>query len=312
MADSYAAWLDREVVSVIGPQAGDYLQGQLSQDVAAMPDGASSWSWLLAPTGKVDALLRVSRRSHTDWLLDTDAGWADVVAARLNRFKLRTKVDVEVLPWRILGLRGPGAAAAAAGEASGGAAGAASAGAAAAARMSGPSGGDPVDPEAAGGTVVDAWPGVEGFDVIGLEPAVPDGWRVASPGEYEAERITAGIPRMGAELSDRTIPGETGLISMTVSFTKGCFTGQELVARVDSRGGNVPRHLVGLSMAGPVQPGDELVSGEKAAGVVTSAVPNPSGGWVGLGYLKRGFDPPLRLAAGPGGTAVEARSLGGA
>ena len=73
----------------------------------------------------------------------------------------------------------------------------------------------------------------------------------------------------------------------------------------------MPRHLVGLTMAGPVQPGAELVSGEKAAGVVTSAVPSPSGGWVGLGYLKRGFDPPLRLAAGPGGPTVEARSLGG-
>jgi tRNA-modifying protein YgfZ len=95
-----------------------------------------------------------------------------------------------------------------------------------------------------------------------------------------------------------------------VSFTKGCYTGQELVARVDSRGGNVPRHLVGLSMDGPVEPGTDLLSGERPAGVLTSAAPLPTGGWVGLGYLKRGFDPPVRLAAGPGGPAVEARSLG--
>ena len=68
------------------------------------------------------------------------------------------------------------------------------------------------------------------------------GWS-CDPAEYEAVRIAAGIPRMGAELTDKTIPGETGLIELTVSFTKGCYTGQELVARIDSRGGNVPRHL---------------------------------------------------------------------
>jgi tRNA-modifying protein YgfZ len=318
VADSYAAWLDREVVAVTGPQAAEYLQGQLSQDVASMAEGETSWSWLLAPTGKVDALLRVSRRGETDWLLDTDAGWGDVVAARLNRFKLRTKVEVEVLPWRVLGLRGPGAAEAAVQMAMGDHGSAVNRLADSALNRLADSALNRLADSALNRladsalyTVVDTWPGVDGVDVLGLEPTVPDGWRTATPAEYEAGRIAAGIPRMGAELSDRTIPGETGLIPMTVSFTKGCYTGQELVARVDSRGGNVPRRLVGLTMAGPVAAGTDLISGESTAGVVTSAARSPSGGWVGLGYLKRGFDPPVRLAAGPGGPVVEARSLGG-
>ena len=74
----------------------------------------------------------------------------------------------------------------------------------------------------------------------------------------------AGIPRMGAELTDKTIPGETGLIERTVSFTKGCYTGQELVARIDSRGGNVPRHLRRLVPAGRAsRPAPTLIDGRR-------------------------------------------------
>ena len=69
--------------------------------------GAEAWSWLLAPTGKVDALVRVTRLSTDDWLLDTDEGWGEAVLARLNRFKLRTKVEMGLRPWKVLGLREP-------------------------------------------------------------------------------------------------------------------------------------------------------------------------------------------------------------
>lgn len=75
MADRYAVGLDRDVVGATGPEAASFLQGQLSQDVLALSDGGSAWSWLLAPTGKVDALVRVTRLGADDWLLDTDAGW---------------------------------------------------------------------------------------------------------------------------------------------------------------------------------------------------------------------------------------------
>jgi folate-binding protein YgfZ len=286
MADPYAVWLDRDVVGATGPDAETFLQGQLSQDIQALPDGGSAWSWLLAPTGKVDALVRVSRLSREEWVLDTDRGWGEAVVTRLNRFKLRTKVELAVQPWPVLGLRGA-----------------------------------PVDliPADFPGEplAVPAWPGLNGVDLIGPAPAVPDGWPVMPVAEYEAVRIGAGIPRMGAELTDKTIPGETGLIERTVSFTKGCYTGQELVARIDSRGGHVPRRLCGLILMERVEPGTALVDGTGAnAGTVTSVARSSVsvlGGtnWVALGYVRRGVEVPATLRAGPDGPSVEVRELAG-
>src|SRR5262249_37222835 len=89
--EHYAVWLDRDGIFARGPEAAAYLQGQLSQDVVAMRDDFSAWSWVLSPQGKVDALVRVTRRSEDDWLLDTDAGWGEALVMRLKRFKLRTK-----------------------------------------------------------------------------------------------------------------------------------------------------------------------------------------------------------------------------
>jgi folate-binding protein YgfZ len=116
---------------------------------------------------------------------------------------------------------------------------------------------------------------------------------------------------MGAELTDKTIPGETGLIEQTVSFTKGCYTGQELVARIDSRGGHVPRRLRLLVAAGRVEAGTALLDGSGAnAGMVTS-VAAAGTAWVALGYVRRGVDVPAILRGGPDGPDVEVRELPG-
>lgn len=252
--------LARDVIRVAGADATTFLQGQLSQDVAALPAGGSAWSWLLQPNGKVDALIRVGRVGPDEILIDTDAGWGERVAARLNRFKLRTKVELEALDgWRVLGLRG-------------------------AALPEADPGGEGVVLAVDG-----SWPGLPGVDLIGPDPRPPADLCVAGRPAWEAARIEAGIPVMGAELGERTIPAETGLIERTVSFTKGCYTGQELVARIDSRGSNVPRHLVGLRLGGPTPAGAVLRDADGAeVGVVTSVAPSPRLGWVGLGYVRRG------------------------
>ena len=78
----------RDVIEVDGPDAGTYLQGQISQDVLALEVGASAWSFVLAPQGKVDAWFRVTRTSEQSYLLDLDAGFGEAVLARLQRFKL--------------------------------------------------------------------------------------------------------------------------------------------------------------------------------------------------------------------------------
>lgn len=277
MPDRYAVWLDRDVVEVTGEESGAYLQGQLSQDVLSIDDGASAWSWVLSPQGKVDTLARVTRLSPERWLLDTDGGWGETLVARLNRFKLRTKVTVEPTGAKVLGIRGA--------------------------------------PAGESGSLVEAdpcWPGVTGVDLIGTSPAPPDDWELLDGDAYEAERIRIGFPKMGAELDERTMPGETGLVPMTVSFTKGCYTGQELVARVDSRGGNVPRRLARLHPAAKVDAGAALVTAAgTAAGVVTSAAETPSGAWVALGYVKRGVDLEGTLSSDPGGVTIAIAGLVG-
>ena len=88
-----AVVVERDVLSVTGPDAARYLQGQLSQDVVAMA-GDSAWSFLLAPTGKVDSWLRVHRIDAENYVLETDPDYGDLILTRLKRFLLRTKATI--------------------------------------------------------------------------------------------------------------------------------------------------------------------------------------------------------------------------
>jgi tRNA-modifying protein YgfZ len=261
-----ATELERDVVRVAGPEALAYLQGQLSQDVEELDVGSTALSFLLAPTGKVDAWLRVTRRSSDEVVLDVDGGYGEVVLARLRRFLLRTKADIDPLDWQVVALRGPGAESTAA------------------------------DARDAAELVVPAlWPGVEGADLLGPDVAIPAGVAVAPQDAYESLRIRSGVPALGAELTDATIPAEAGqaVIDASVDFTKGCFTGQELVARIDSRGGNVPRRVRGVLVPdGPVAVGDTVLVDGADAGRVTSAAPAPAGGMVALAVVGRAVAPP--------------------
>lgn len=264
-----AALVPRDVVRVSGPDAESYLQGQVSQDVADLDVGATTWTFILQPTGKVDVWGRVTRTGGETFVFDVEEGQGEVVVARLGRFLLRTKAEVTPLDgWRCVALRGPGAMEAAAQ-------------ADVAAELRVPAG----------------WPGVEGACLLGPDVTLPPGIPEAGAEALEALRITAGVPAMGAELTERTIPAEAGqwVIDASVDFTKGCFTGQELVARIDSRGGNVPRTLRGLAVEGDTPPpvGTAIRVGDApgAVGEVTSAGYSPAvGGAVALAYIGRGVD----------------------
>jgi folate-binding protein YgfZ len=296
--------MPRDVFSVRGDDAPAYLQGQLSQDVLALAVGASTDSLLLQPDGKITALLRVTRVDANGFVLDTDAGFGDSMVARLKKFLLRSKVEIERLEWRALALRGDAVEAASAGLRT-------------------------VLAEAGALVVPFEWNGWGGFDVLGprdviLDPAggsLPDGIIACERESVEACRIVSGIPAMGSELTDKTIPAEAGgVVERSVSFTKGCYTGQELVARLDARGNNVPRRLVGVS-GGPDPDGDRLAFGmtlhaatatgepepdplsDKVVGTVTSAAWSPElGSWVALGYLHRTIEAPgqVRVRSGDG------------
>ena len=286
--DWVARRLGRDVVLVAGPEAEAYLQGQLSQDVAGMAVGEGRDALLLEPDGKLCALVRATRTGDDRFALDVDAGFGEVVAARLRRFRLRTKADIEPVPWPCIALRGPAAPVPAA-----------------------PSGGE-------GPWLVPvAVDGMAGADLLGpgAEQLSPSEAHWCGDAAWEAARIEAGVPVMGRELDGRTIAAEAGLVERTVSFTKGCYTGQELVARLDARGNRVARHLRALVAApgGGLEAGDDLVDAAtgKPVGRCTSAAWSPRlERPIGLGYVHRSVAVPGRVAAGgPGGSDVEVRAL---
>lgn len=256
----------RDVIRAQGPDAVTYLQGQLSQDVADLRVGESAWSFLLEPQGKVVGWLRVSRTADDEMVLDIDGGFAEPVIERLERFKVRTDCTFESLDWRCVAVRGPASP----------------------------------KPDINHAVVVAAasWPGVDGFDLIGPDTTIPDGVRECGIDAFEAVRIEAGVPRMGAEFTEKTMPHEAGrwVVDASVNFTKGCYTGQELVYRIDSRGGNVPRHLRGVVIATNVLPpvGAEVVVAGKPAGRLTSVAESlERRAPVALAYVHRSVEPPV-------------------
>jgi folate-binding protein YgfZ len=237
----------RDVVRVSGPDATSYLQGQCSQDVDALSVGTAVDALLLSPQGKVEAFIRISRLGDEEFAIDTDAGLGPVVTARLLRFRLRVKVDIEALPWICLALRGLTAADALPGAGS---------------------------EESPALILPVEWPGLTGFDLLGPAPAGGvEAW-INGPAvpcheaAWEAARIEAGVPVNGREITEGTIAAEVGLVERTVSFTKGCFTGQELVARLDARGSKVARRLCGLVLA----PSDPPVGDFEGAAALVGAV----------------------------------------
>lgn len=265
----------RDLLTVSGPEAITWLQGQLSQDVAGLAVGEASWAFVLAPQGKVDGWGRVHRVADDAVAIDVDPGAGEAWTTRLNRFKLRTKADLVLeagVP--MLAVRG-------------------------------------ARPD---GSLPAGWPGVEGGDLVAdgatdeaLAALLAEGAVEVDAAGHDAGRIRAGVPRWGAEIDDDTIPATLGqwVIDASVSFTKGCYTGQELVARIDSRGGNVPRRLVVVTGEAALSVGDEVVVADDAVATITSAAPDGER-WVGLAFAKRAVEVPASGTVGGG--AVELRS----
>ncbi len=244
--DVFAAVYPRDVVQVAGADAATFLQSQLSQEIRPLAVGASTWSFLLQPTGKVDVLLRVWRTGDDSFVLDTDAGFGEVMVARLNRFKIRVKAEITNLPWRCIAVRGEGAS------------------------------------EVAG---LASWG--EGIDLLSEAPSAPYSANAGSADDLLAARIAATWPAMGNEIVPaETIPSETGVVGVAVNFTKGCYPGQELVERMDSRGAAPPKSLQRVTVADGTAVGDAYTMDGATVGVVTSVC-----GADALAMVKRGVHP---------------------
>jgi folate-binding protein YgfZ len=284
-------------VLVEGPEGLKFLQSLLSQDIDGLADGQGVHALLLQPQGKLDTDLRLLRVGDTAWL-DCEVGRGEGLAASLRRFKIRIKADVEDRTgrWGCLTLRGPRVAAVV--EAAGGHS------------LPGDQHGHgPWSPGAEpGARLVRAdWPdGPPGADIVGpvedlaaLWPAlVAAGATPAGFTAYEAARVRAGVPRQGHDLDEKTIPQEAFLERDAVSFTKGCFLGQELVCRIDSRG-HVNRLLRGLQLgelgiATTPPAGAGIVVADKEVGTLTT-VARSEGGVVALGYIRREVEMPADI-----------------
>lgn len=271
----FAARVDRDVVTVVGPDAGSFLQSLVSQDLGPVGVGEAVPALLLQPRGKLLVDFVARRQADDEWWCCCEGGFGSVLAAGLERFRIRVKAEVRVVPSSALAVRGADGAAITA---------------------------------AAAGTGVTAfpvrWGGEPAADLVGAPDAldaVAAALRlpVVDVRAYEAARIEAGVPRLGADLDEDTIPQEAALDRDAVSFTKGCFIGQELVCRIDSRG-HVNRLLRRLRGGCPEVGAAVTVAGREV-GRVTSAVDD-----VALAMIRREVEPGSVVEVGGSESRVEA------
>jgi folate-binding protein YgfZ len=254
------------VVAITGPDARSFLQSLLSQDLDPLADGDAVHSLLLTPQGKLDVEFVVLRVADEELWLVCEGGFGGQLVASLQRFKIRVKADlVERLDLAVLAVRGARDV--------------------------------PVGPGAH--AIPARWSGEDAIDVVGPPDAVGPveaelvaaGAEIVSADAYDVLRIAAGVPRQGFDVDEKTIPQEAFLERDAVSFTKGCFMGQELVCRIDTRG-HVNRYLRRLEVPADVDVprGAEVVVDDKIVGNVTSA-----GEGVALATVRHEVEPPATV-----------------
>ena len=312
---------DRGLLLLTGRDRASYLQGLLTNDIKAIAPGSGCYAAYLTPQGRMIADMRVFETG--DGLLVSLAG--TVAAAVRDRFdELVFSEDVHVsdlsAAWIAFGLYGPRAAAVVG---------------PAVASVVGPNANPVVGPNFSSASALASWPpfhnerreiggapvvvaasdelGIRGFDLFAERQAaealrarlVAAGAVEVGAAALDVVRVESGIPVFGVDMDADTIPLEAGLEHRAISFTKGCYVGQEVIVRVRDRGhGRVVRRLAGLLVEGEETPegGVRLIAGDRDAGRVTSAVLSPAlRRPIALGYLHRDFvEPGTRVSIARG------------
>jgi tRNA-modifying protein YgfZ len=287
-----AGYLDRSnrgMLLVTGTEAAELLQGQLTNEIEALEPEQGCYAALLDRKGHMQADMRVLRLSSGDLWLDTEAHAAPVVARHLNMYKVGLEVELEDASgsWAITSLIGPAAAEI--------------------------SDAGSLRPEHAqrdlerNGVEAVAVATHLGIDLITKakdavrlrELLAASGAVEVSEAAVEIVRVESGRPRFGKEMSERTIPAEAGINERAVSFTKGCYIGQETVARLHYKG-KPNRHLRGLRLARPARDGDPVRRGDRDLGTVGTAVVSPAHGPIALAILRREVEPGDEVVVGDG------------
>ena len=279
---------ERAKFVVKGSEAADFLQGQVSNDVEALTPGTGCYATILNHKGKLRTDLRILRGGDWFWL-DTEAIGHAVLRHMLSTYTVGRDVQWEELTesHAILSLIGPAA-----------------------------DGLADEPPPAAEHAFVDTGTGLWvrtdlGIDVLcgarradelraelGVEPV--------SEETAECLRIESGRPRLGVDMDSETIPQEAGINERAVNFEKGCYVGQETVARLHWKG-KANRHLRGLRLAEPVERRTEIVNGDKVVGRVSSTCVSPRLGPIALALVRREAAPGDTVRVG--GTEAEVVEL---
>lgn len=228
--------LDRDVVIVQGDDAATFLHSQLANDIASMLVGESRHSLLLEPTGHICVLLRVVRHADTVFTLDSDAGYGEVTIKRLQRFVLRAKVAMRSSDWVVRAFRGTDAA-------------------------------TEVGP--GNGRAVPHWGSSDEIDVVAEASLQPNLGEPSDSATIDAWRVDARWPRLGVDVLVGDIPATSGILNAAASFTKGCYPGQELVERMDSRGTSAPI-VLRVFARDALSVGSSILENDSDVGTVTS------------------------------------------
>jgi len=285
---------DRALLAVSGGDRVRFLQGQLTNDVAGLaPDGPRSgcYALVLTPQGRIVAELHVLTRPDAYWL-ETDAARAAATAARLEKYVIADDVRIadHSAAWARFAVEGPRARALVGAAAAPGAALDLLPVACAPLRIAG----------AEGLAAAFGWSGEDALQLF-VPAAAADaaaqalrdagarfGAAWGDPAALEVLRIEAGVPRAGAELGEEVLPAEARLVERAVSFTKGCYTGQEVVARMHSRA-RVGHLLVGVELSAGAAlppPGTALLHAGAKVGELTSVARSPAAGAIALGFVR--------------------------
>ena len=275
---------DRGLLIVGGPEAAEYLQGQLTNDTEAIEPGGWIYAALLDRKGHMQADMRVLRPGEgPDLWLDLEPEGLAAASRHLQMYKIGREVEVVDASdaHTLFSLIGPRATEVARPVE--------------AASLRTEAGVDLIVPLAERDRVRDALLAAGAVEV--------------SPEAAEILRIEAGRPRFGAEMGTETMPAEAGIVEQAVSFTKGCYIGQETVARLHYKG-KPNRHLRGLKLSGAgARPGDAIHLGEKEVGRLGSAGVSPAFGPIGLAILRREAEPGATVAVGEDGVTAQVTAL---
>jgi tRNA-modifying protein YgfZ len=307
---------ERGKLALSGSGAVEFLNGQVTNELMTLHPGEGRYAAFLTAKGKMLGDLRILAVGDrpdgppSELLLDTERVALQALFDMIRRFKIGYEVELHkrTLERGLLSLIGPNAAVLAGAETVAGGDGA---------RMDGlgevEHSSVPVQIEDIACLAVRTDVGVDlicvAADTERLREILRErGALAVSEQAAECLRVEHGRPRYGVDLDETVIPQEAGLNERAVSFTKGCYVGQETVARLFYKG-KPNRHLRGLRLSAPATFGEELLLGERVVGHVGSAALSPRLGPIALALMRREAEPGATVSVGEHGTSAEVLEL---